>query len=670
MVTQKELLQALGGERSGAGIVCAGPNHSKHDRSLSVTPANNKNGFVVHSFAGDDDLECLDFVRAKLGLGEWTPTERTRTKPLTTPNPKPVKRAERVCDYIYHTADGQPYLRVTRMSDKSFRQSHYDDIDGWVSGKPKGSPVPYNLPAIIKRSEDIIYLVEGEKDADTLTSLGFLATTASGGGKSFPTDIEFLRWFDGREVVAIPDNDDVGSAWADRVRDGIADVAFVRVPIGKDVTDYVESGATADDIRALSEYVHESETETPAPPRFSIKPFDFDFLDTITPREWLLDDHYIRDYVSLTVSPGGLGKSSMAMIEGLSMASNRPLFDGMKLHEQRKLRVMYWNGEDPQEENGRRLKAAMIHYGIKPDDIRGFWFMESGREKSIRLASMVRGETLIDEEFFVELESELKAAEIDVFIIDPFVQVHGVSENDNGAIDAIAKRLGKLAGRCRLSLELVHHVRKPSTTHKAETDVNDARGASALQGAVRAARVLNVMSEDVAELAGVDESERERYFSTKVGKASMSPSKGQSAWRHMVGVPIGNATDTREQDYVGVCTYYELPERARVTERWDQVRETVLQTLVGRQDLRHWQFGRGPAPKMWLGYEVALNADLNAADKLIRKKLCDLIEYMIKDDEIHTVDSTDERGHHIKYVVYGGAPDREYTPPPHDDQPF
>jgi putative DNA primase/helicase len=69
---------ALGGEASGRGVICPGPGHSARDRSLSVTPsATAPNGFLVNSFAGDDPLICLDYVRAKLGLPEFSP-ERTR----------------------------------------------------------------------------------------------------------------------------------------------------------------------------------------------------------------------------------------------------------------------------------------------------------------------------------------------------------------------------------------------------------------------------------------------------------------------------------------------------------------------------------------------------------------------------------------------------------------
>lgn len=75
MTTQlRSWAHALCGDVSGNGVICPGPGHSARDRSLSVTPSvTAPSGFLVHSFAGDDPIACLDYVRAKLGLPEFSP---------------------------------------------------------------------------------------------------------------------------------------------------------------------------------------------------------------------------------------------------------------------------------------------------------------------------------------------------------------------------------------------------------------------------------------------------------------------------------------------------------------------------------------------------------------------------------------------------------------------
>jgi hypothetical protein len=82
MTTQlRSWARALGGEVSGRGVICAGPGHSARDRSLSVMPsATAPDGFLVHSFSGDDPIACKDFVRIKLGQPEFKPNGHAQPK--------------------------------------------------------------------------------------------------------------------------------------------------------------------------------------------------------------------------------------------------------------------------------------------------------------------------------------------------------------------------------------------------------------------------------------------------------------------------------------------------------------------------------------------------------------------------------------------------------------
>jgi putative DNA primase/helicase len=66
----RSVARALGGEVVARdSILCPGPGHSRRDRSLSIriNPAAPE-GFLVHSFAGDDPLACREYARDALGL--------------------------------------------------------------------------------------------------------------------------------------------------------------------------------------------------------------------------------------------------------------------------------------------------------------------------------------------------------------------------------------------------------------------------------------------------------------------------------------------------------------------------------------------------------------------------------------------------------------------------
>jgi hypothetical protein len=69
--------QIMGGDVAGGEALVPGPGHSAEDRSLAVKlDGAAPDGFVTHSFAGDDPIVCRDFVRKKLGLPEFEPKKK------------------------------------------------------------------------------------------------------------------------------------------------------------------------------------------------------------------------------------------------------------------------------------------------------------------------------------------------------------------------------------------------------------------------------------------------------------------------------------------------------------------------------------------------------------------------------------------------------------------
>lgn len=657
--------RSLGGDMTPNGIVCPGPGHSARDRSLSVMlDPDAPEGFIVHSFSDDDPIQCREHVRSKLGLPEWQPAKSDRMHPLMT-------KPKIVCHYVYQDEHGENYLRVTRKSDKTFAQSHWE-IDGWENGKPKGPPVPYRLPEIIARPDDTIWLVEGEKDADNLAALGLLATTAPGGGAAFPLTLDFGKWFDGRKVIAIADNDPTGARWRDRVSQAVADVTHISMPAPhKDVTDWLTAGGTVEALQDMALYPAEPMTlgQADGVDIVEVTPTPFEWVEpsSIPQRAVIYGNHLYRKFVSMTVSPGGLGKSSMVMVEALAMASNKPLL-GDEIFEG-PLKVWYWNGEDPQDENTRRLVAAATYHKLNPKDFAQNLWIDSGRAMALKLASMVRGDLDIHDSLFLAIERAIQARKIDVLVLDPFVSVHSVQENDNGAIDAIVKRLGLVADRCNCAIELVHHVRKPGGGSNSRTDIHDARGAGALTAGVRSGRVLNVMSEEEATEAKIASEDRFSYFTVDMGKANLAKRDGRAVWRKLVSVPLDNGSDLRPGDMVGVVDKYEPP-KALVADIWPANAAELAQRIAEEDNnLRHWT-GNGPAPADWFGFAIARVMGLDEVEH--RGAIRVMIKRWINADVLRLVQSTVNRN---KVVYVHSVRDKIHDEQTHpsiddDDSPF
>lgn len=80
MMGLREIAQALDGEVAGRQVLAPAPGHSKEDRGLSVKPSSdNADGFVVTCFNNHSWQECRDYVRRRLGIPDWKPSEGGRS---------------------------------------------------------------------------------------------------------------------------------------------------------------------------------------------------------------------------------------------------------------------------------------------------------------------------------------------------------------------------------------------------------------------------------------------------------------------------------------------------------------------------------------------------------------------------------------------------------------
>ena len=278
------------------------------------------------------------------------------------------------------------------------------------------------------------------------------------------------------------------------------------------------------------------------------QPFVWRDPATLPPRRWLYKPHLIRGFVSLTVSPGGVGKSTLTLCEALALASGRSLLGVMPAE---RTRVWCWNGEDPTEEIERRIQAAMMHHQLRPADLEGWLFTGSGRDADLVVAEQDRFGVAIAAPVVDALIQFIGDNQIGAVVIDPFVSSHRVAENDNGAIDRVAKTWARIANSTGCAVELVHHTRK---TGGADVSVEDGRGASALLAAARHARTLRTMNEQEADSLGVERIDRPAYVRIDGGKANLSPPATSAVWFRLANVHLPNG------DYVQAASHWTPPD--------------------------------------------------------------------------------------------------------------
>ncbi len=172
-------------------------------------------------------------------------------------------RTRIVATYDYRDEQGRLLFQVVRTEPKGFFQRRPDGKGGWIKGLGNVRRVLYYLPELL-RGPDPILVTEGEEDAKRLRALGFNSTTnPMGAGKWDPQYAESLG---GRRVVLLPDNDHDGRAHMQQVAGSLVGVAAaVRwlaldgLPPKGDVSDWLDAGGTAADLRLLA-------ADSPEPP--------------------------------------------------------------------------------------------------------------------------------------------------------------------------------------------------------------------------------------------------------------------------------------------------------------------------------------------------------------------------------------------------------------------
>jgi hypothetical protein len=252
--------------------------------------------------------------------------------------------------------------------------------------------------------------------------------------------------------------------------------------------------------------------------------------------------------------------------------------------------------------------AAALYYGLRPEDFEGWLFTNSGRETEIVLATQGRRGVTVAVPAVDDLTATILANKIDVVIIDPFVASHQVAENDNPAIDRVAKTWGGIAGKTKCAVELVHHSRKANGT---ETSIDDSRGASSLSGAVRSGRTLNVMTEDEAARAGVD-FRRSHVRLDSGAKSNLAKPPEKASWLKLISVDLGNG------DEVGVVTAWKWPDPL------EQVTVADLRAVQAAVAGGQWRDSSQAAD--WVGRAVAQAMKLDASDKKDRAKIIGLVK--------------------------------------------
>jgi hypothetical protein len=486
------IAKALGNAKQVNGQwVCSCPvlghgrGNGDKNPSLSITESDGK--VLFHCHGGCDQRDVFDAVRAR----DLLPTTPKREEISFTQHQAPVLEKE----WLYRNEDGDTLFTKRRYKTSDAKGKTYSihrvDAQGKrIAGLKDTRIVPYQLPELLdaKTAGRAIYLVEGEKAADALVSIGAIATTSHTGAGSWPDEI--TQYFAGANIVVIPDNDEPGRAYArraiSRLLPVVKSIRYLDLDLmveGDDAYEWVyhakgtrkeladmakqapvitKEMAVTDSEQSIETTQTETEAFNPTPQLLNIEAWD-----TIKdePVRWIIENVLPEKGFAALYGPPGSYKSFIALDIAEAVATGRQWMGNQVTNPGA---VLYIAGEG-HGGIGARIKACKINHQTQ----------DGAEIYVIRYQLNLRSSA---DDFNLLMQSiddliERTGIELRLVQIDTLARAFGGgNENDSQDMGAFIHNAGRLQRKLDCALMVLHHSGKDAT--------KGLRGHSSLLGAV------------------------------------------------------------------------------------------------------------------------------------------------------------------------------------------
>lgn len=257
---------------NGAGsFMVRCPCHDDSTQSLSITEKDNK--VLLNCFAGcrtQDILWAVGLQERDLFNTAGVADRPPQVEYLYTPDLKKVRfyilrngEWKKTFCWKHRNANGSWEKGTGGQHIPLYRQNQLE-FTPIVSDEPLSWDDIIDEPDVPETAElPPVYIVEGEKDADTMNDkLGFVAVSSPHGGTAGKLDSKWRDvWnslFADRDVVLLPDNDEVGETFADMVaRKLIPYAKTVKIVHLKDEWDTLPKKGDITDVLSIQQPFHD-----------------------------------------------------------------------------------------------------------------------------------------------------------------------------------------------------------------------------------------------------------------------------------------------------------------------------------------------------------------------------------------------------------------------------
>lgn len=456
-------LPSLKSNSSGMGMALC-PFHNDHKPSLSINLNAGKGQFKCHGCGKSGSI--FDFYIARHGVNFQIALQELGKQAGLSPE---VKR-KIVKTYDYRDVEEKLIFQVCRYEPKSFSQRRPDGKGNWIYNLEGITPIPYNLQDVIKPENKDVFIVEGEKDVESLRAIGIIAScNPMGAGKWKP---EYNQYFKGKRIVIIPDNDKAGKDHALTVAKNLYDIAedvkVIELPNLKekeDISNWLQKDGNKEHLLEIINQTPEFKKPSPF-----ISSIDLIVSPNSEPLKWIVEGLLPSNSVTLIAGEPGSYKTWLALSLAKSVSEGEPFLN----RHTKRMKVYYIDRENPRELIINRLNMI----GRAKDFI--FWGLWSNPEPP-----------QLGDISYLEI-----AKEKPLIIFDTLLKFHQGDENSSRDMGIVSRHLTML--RDAGATVLVLH-------HKGKSPLNDYRGSSEIVGGVDIAYSLSKAKEEggILSLKGI-----------------------------------------------------------------------------------------------------------------------------------------------------------------------
>lgn len=480
---KRRIIASLGPDRvyqafADLGVIFEGRQNSKGKATCHAMDRKDSNpsafvnvttGIYHSKGATVETLNLFDFALKYGGakFGDWLTTIKHYAEDAGVAIEARKDGKGRVLEACYDYVDelGEVLYQVLRYrlasGKKDFRQRRPDGRGGWVYDLEGTRRILYQLPYIIKHHTSMIFIVEGEKDADRLNMLfkagkvKAIATTSAQGSNDTGRWESYAESLRDRNCVVIPDSDPTGMRHARGVcgyLHGVASsVKLVELPaVGPkgDVSDWLDQDNTLEDLLAL--LVHAPDFDPAA-----VTPGEADqdaerdataadLISANAGTRWLWPQWIPLGVLTLLTAEPSTGKTRFGLDLTRRIANGLEWPDGQAIDIGDRRPVVLWIPADSQHSE---LADAPKAFGFPPEAI----------ILNTSVGDLYGGTELQEEEQLQQLEDRITRQMPAMVLIDTITNTSDAKSQDSSDAKRQYKPLQEIAKRTGAAIVCVTH---------------------------------------------------------------------------------------------------------------------------------------------------------------------------------------------------------------------